>query len=186
MEDHEIIDLYLARSENAIYETKAKYGGFCSRISWNILRNKEDAEECVSDTYFHTWNAIPPAKPEYLMAYLGKIVRNISLNLRKTKHTQKRGAGEYELAYEELSNVVAASALVEDVYDGVVLKDLLNRWLDHLPAEQRMVFVGRYWYFDSVSEIANKMGYSESKTRMILFRLRSGLKKYLESEGIDL
>ena len=120
------------------------------------------------------------------MAYLGKIVRNISLNLFKAKHTIKRGSGEYELVYDELSNVVPASDRVEDIYEGIALKDLLNRWLDSLSSEQRLVFVGRYWYFDSVSSISAKMGFSESKTKMLLLRLRNKLKEYLESEEIHL
>lgn len=186
MEDGEIIELYFARNEDAISETDAKYGRYCSNISRNILRNEPDVEECVNDTYLHTWNSIPPTRPTSLMAYLGKIVRNISLNLFKAKHTKKRGSGEYELVYDELSNVVPASDRVEDIYEGMALKDLLNRWLDSLSSEQRLVFVGRYWYFDSVSSISAKMGYSESKTKMLLLRLRNKLKEYLESEEIHL
>lgn len=186
MEDTEIIELYFARNEAAIHETDLKYGRLCSNISRNIVRSEPDVEECVNDTYLHTWNSIPPTRPASLMAYLSKIVRNISLNLLKARHTKKRGAGEYALVYDELSNVVPSSEFVEDIYEGIALKDLLNRWLDSLPAEQRMVFIGRYWFFDSVTEISAKMGYSESKTKMLLLRLRGKLKEYLESEEIHL
>lgn len=186
MEDGEIIELYFARNEAAIRETDAKYGRYCSSISRNILRNESDVEECINDTYLHTWNSIPPTRPTFLMAYLGKIVRNISLNLFKAKHAKKRGMGENELIYNELTNVIPATDCVEDVYEGMALKDILNRWLNSLTHEQRLIFVGRYWYFDSIASISAKMGCSESKTKMILLRLRNKLKEYLESEEIHI
>ena len=186
MEDCEIIELYFARNESAISETDRKYGRFCSNVSRNIVRDDMDVEECVNDAYLHTWNSIPPTRPISLMAYLAKLVRNISLNVLKARNTKKRGSGEYELVYDEISNVVPSNESVEDVYEGISLKDLLNRWLDSLPAEHRMVFVGRYWFFDSISTISVKMGYSESKTKMLLLRLREKLKEYLESEEIHL
>ncbi len=186
MDDSEIIELYFARNEAAIHETDLKYGKFCSNISRNILRNELDVEECLNDTYLHTWNSIPPTRPDSFIAYLGRLVRNISLNLLKAKHTKKRGSGEYELVYDELSNTVPSTDYVKDVYEGIALKDIINQWLGSLPKTHRQVFVGRYWYFDSISDIASKMGYSESKTKMLLLRLRTKLKEYLESEEIYL
>lgn len=186
MDDREIIALYFKRAETAITETAKKYGRYCFSISNNILHNHQDAEESVNDTYLHTWNSIPPTKPNCLSAYLAKIVRNISLNKVKALHTQKRGSGEYELAYEELDRKIAFPQSVEDMIDEIYLRDLLNRWLETLSPEKRMVFVGRYWYFDSISEISSKMGFSESKTKMLLLRLRNDLKEYLESEGVHL
>lgn len=186
MDDREIIALYFKRLESAITETAKKYGNYCFSISHNILRNRHDAEESVNDTYLQTWNSIPPTKPNCLSAYLAKIVRNISLNRIKSQNTQKRGSGEYELVYEELEGTISSSQLVEDLLDEISLRDLINRWLDTLSPEQRMVFVGRYWYFDSISTISAKMDFSDSKTKMLLLRLRNDLKKYLESEGIHL
>ncbi len=186
MEDHEIIRLYFARDEAAIRETDRKYGGFCANISWNILQNTLDVEECVNDTYLHIWNSIPPVKPLSLMAYLGKVIRNLSLNLRKAKCAQKRGGGQYDLVYDELSQVVPSSESVEDSYGEIVLRDLLNRWLATLPEEHRLAFVGRYWFFDSIRDISARMGCSEGKTKMLLLRLRRRLKVYLEGEGISL
>ena len=186
MDDHDIIALYFKRMESAITETANKYGKFCFGISNNILQNRQDAEESVNDTYLQTWNSIPPTKPNCLSAYLAKIVRNISLNRIKAQKTQKRGSGEYELAYEELEGIISSPQSVDDMIDEISLKDLIDRWLETLSPEQRMVFVGRYWYFDSVSTISAKMDFSVSKTKMLLLRLRNELKQYLESEGIHL
>lgn len=186
MDDRDIIALYFRRAESAIDETAKKYSKYCFNISNNILRNHQDAEECVNDTYIRTWNSIPPTKPNSLSAYLAKIVRNISLNRIKAQKAQKRGSGEFELAYEELTGIISSPQSVEDMIDEIFLRDLINRWLDTLSPEQRMVFVGRYWYFDSISTISAKMNFSASKTKMLLLRLRNELRKYLESEGVHL
>lgn len=186
MDDCDIIALYFKRMESAITETANKYGKFCFSISNNILRNHQDAEESVNDTYLQTWNSIPPTTPNCFSAYLAKIVRNISLNRIKAQKTQKRGSGEYELAYDELDGIISSPQSVEDMIDAIFLKELLDRWLETLSPEQRMVFVGRYWYFDSVTTISFKMGFSVSKTKMLLLRLRNELKQYLEREGVHL
>lgn len=186
MEDRDIIEMYFERIESAIAETASKYGKFCYNISINILQNRQDAEESVNDTYLQTWNSIPPARPNSLPAYLGRIVRNISLNRIKAKRTQKRGSGEYELAYDELAEIISDPQSVDDLIDEMLLKDLINQWLGTLTQEQRMVFVGRYWFFDSVTSISSKMNFSVSKTKMLLLRLRNELKEHLESEGIHL
>lgn len=172
--------------ESAITETAKKYGKYCFSISNNILRNRQDAEESVNDTYLQTWNSIPPTNPNSLSAYLAKIVRHISLNRIKAQKTHKRGSGEYELAYEELAGIISSPQSVEDMIDEISLRDLINGWLDTLSPEQRMVFVGIYWYFDSISTISAKMDFSVSKTKMLLLRLRNDLKEYLESEGVHL
>lgn len=186
MDDRDIIALYFKRAETAVAETAKKYGKYCFSIANNILRNRRDAEESVNDTYLQTWNSVPPAKPNCLPAYLAKIVRNISLNRIKAQKARKRGSGEYELAYEELSGIISSPQSAEDMIDEVMLRDLINRWLDTLPPEQRMTFVGRYWYFDSISAISAKMDFSASKTKMLLLRLRNDLKEYLEREGVHL
>ncbi len=186
MDDRDIIALYFKRLESAITETAKKYGKYCFSISNNILHNRQDAEESVNDTYLQTWNSIPPTKPNSLSAYLAKIVRNISLNRIKASKAQKRGSGEYELAYDELAGIISSPQTVEDLIDEISLRDLINRWLESLSPEQRMVFVGRYWYFDSIATISAKMDFSVSKTKMLLLRLRNELKEYLESEGVHL
>lgn len=186
MEDQGIIELYFQRSEQAIRETERKYGRYCASISGNILRNRHDAQECVNDTYLQTWNSIPPARPANFPAYLGKIVRNISLNRLKADHAKKRGSGTFYESYEELSACIPSRDMTEDACDAVLLRDCITRWLSTLPAEQRMVFIGRYWYFDSVSTIASRMGFSVSKVKMMLLRLRADLKEQLQKEEIFL
>ncbi|MCQ2425255.1 MAG: sigma-70 family RNA polymerase sigma factor [Lachnospiraceae bacterium] len=178
--------MYFNRNESAIGETAKKYGKYCLTISENILRNREDAEESVNDAYMQTWNSIPPVKPSNLRAFLGKIVRNLSLNRLKAQRTKKRGSGEYDLAFEELEEVITSPQSVEELVEEISCRDFINKWLSTLTPEQRMVFVGRYWYFDSVSEISDKMNYSVSKTKMLLLRLRGELKEYLENEGIHI
>lgn len=184
MEDQKIVELYFQRSERAIRETERKYGRYCLGISGNILRDRQDAQECVNDTYLQLWNSIPPSRPANFPAFLGKIVRNISLNRLKANHAQKRGSGEYQKAYDELACHIAAPT--GDIPDELHLKNAITRWFSSLPPEQRMVFVGRYWYFDSIAAIAERMQFSASKTKMMLLRLRNDLKDFLKKEEIDL
>lgn len=186
MEDNEIIALYFSRSERAIQETDLKYGHYCKTIAQNILDNILDSEECVNDTYLHAWNSIPPTKPRHFTAFLGKITRNLSLNRLKSKMTQKRGGGQYECVYEELENLFSSQKSVEEEYDEKLVVELINAYLGRLPPERRMIFVGRYWYFDSISTIAAKLHISESKVKMVLLRTRNNLKKFLEKEGVIL
>lgn len=183
MNDSEIIDLYFQRDEQAIVETDSKYGNFCAYISGNILNNKQDVEECVNDTYLRTWNSIPPTVPNSLKAYLGRIVRNISLNHFKANHTQKRYAGQADLVYEEFAAILPSRDMLEDLVDSMQLREAIVTWLDALSDIQRAVFVGRYWYFDSIQIIADKMDCSPARIKMILHRLRKQLKSHLEAEG---
>lgn len=186
MEDNEIITLYFSRSERAIVETDIKYGHYCKKIAQNILNDMRDTEECVNDTYLQVWNVIPPARPYHFSAFLGKITRNLSINRLKLKKTQKRGGGQYELVYEELTSLVSSSASIEDALDEKYLLELINNYLGSISLEKRMIFVGRYWYMDSISDIASKLKISESKVKMTLHRTRDGLKQFLEKEGIVL
>ena len=186
MTEENILDLYWCRSESAIDETDSKYGKYCFAVANNILSDIEDSEESVNDTYLQAWNTIPPIRPNSLSAYLGKIVRNISLNRIKAKKTQKRGSGEYELVYEELAYMISSPQSANDLIDEISLNDLMNQWLGTLAQEKRLVFVGRYWYFDSIAAISSKMNFSVSKTKMLLLRLRNELKDFLESEDIHL
>ncbi len=184
MEDAMIIELYWRRDEDAIAETAAKYGRYCSTIANNILHNAEDTEECVNDTYLHTWNAIPPQRPNFLKAFLGKITRNLSLNLYEKNHAQKRGEGKVEELLDELSFCIPAKETVESQIEERELIALLNRFLETLPEESRILFVRRYWYGDSIADIAAKYDLGESKVKMNLLRTREKLKVVLEKEGV--
>ena len=184
MEDNVIVKLFFERSEEAIRETDKKYGSYCKAVAYNILNNTQDAEECVNDTYQKAWDTIPPQRPASLSAYLARITRNTALNWLKSKKTQKRGRGEYQLAFEELESVIGYSEDVEDHFDGRLQSELIERFVKALPADSRLVFIGRYWHFESVSDIAKKTGFSESKVKMLLLRARSKLKGLLEKEGI--
>ena len=186
MEDERIIDLYFERSEEAIKHTDMKYGSYCKTIAYNVLGSFEDTEECVNDTYLRTWNSIPPTRPSNLKAFLGKIARNISLNMLKASTAKKRCSGEYLVAYEELNTMCRAKESIDEAIDEITLKDCINRFLSELPKESRKMFVARYFCFESITRIAENLGYTESKVKMTLLRMRNSLKHYLESEGYQL
>ena len=186
MEDNEIIQLYFDRCEEAIAQTAQKYGKYCHTIAYNILHNVEDSEECVNDTYWKAWGAIPPSKPKILAAFLGKITRNLSLDKFRHYTAHKRGGGEMSLALEELGDCVSSFENTDDYVDSMFLVETLNQFLASLPAEQRKIFMRRYWYVSAVEEIANEYGISQSKVKMSLLRSRNKLKQVLEEEGIVL
>ena len=184
MEDEQIIQLYFDRSEQAIQETDNKYGGYCYSIAYNILSNREDAEESVSDTYFSAWNAIPPRHPPVLAAFLGKITRNISIDRWRKYRAFKRGEGQIEIALEELSECVSGAESAEDAAIRKEVLASLNRFCAGLNSTERSVFLCRYWYLDSSEEIAEKSGFSVSKVKSMLYRLRKRLNAHLEKEGL--
>lgn len=186
MEDQQIIELFFSRSENAISETARKYGRYCHSIAYHILQNEEDSEECVNDTYLRAWDVIPPKRPEKLSAFLGKLTRNLSLHQYEKYHAEKRGAGRTALALDELQDCIPAADNVAQAIDDMALAEILNRFLAALPAQTRSMFMRRYWYFDSVEEIASRFGVSESKVKMSLLRTRGKLKQFLEKEGVCL
>lgn len=183
-DDQKIIELYCNRSENAIAETAGKYGRYCTSIAYGILKSREDAQECVSDAYLMAWNAIPPRRPADLGTYLGKITRNLSIDRLRTRSREKRGGGEAPLALEELEEVVAGSDSPENEAVRKELTAALNRFLAGLTQQERYVFVRRYWYLDSLGDIAEKTGFSGSKVASMLFRLRGRLKKQLIKEEL--
>ena len=185
MEDSKIIDLYFARSESAISETAAKYGSYCYRIADNILSDREDAEECVNDTYLAAWNAMPPRRPNLLSAFLGKITRNISLDRWKCRSAQKRGGGETALSLEELEECLADRRTPERAAERREVLQAVNRFLEALPETQRNIFVCRYWYLDSIEAISKRFGYSQSKVTTLLHRLRKRLAAQLKEEGLQ-
>ena len=156
MDDNKILDLYWERSEVAIIETANKYSRYCHYISYNILHNDKDAEECVNDTYLNAWNSIPPQRPTRLSTYLGKITRNISLNRYKHFTAEKRGCGQTELALSELENCIPVTQCVEQATDEVILVESINQFLYALPKIKRTVFVRRYWYLSSIRDIAEQ------------------------------
>ena len=183
MNDSQIVALFFARDQRAIGETDAKYGNYCRCIVRNILQNKEDAEEAVSDTYLALWNAIPPHKPAVLRTFLGKIARRTALKQWEKLHTQKRGGGEVALALEELSEYLSDGNTPEAAMEAEELTRILNEFLRKLPKEERQIFVCRYWYLDSIQNIAERFGFSESKVASMLHRIRGKLRKHLEKEG---
>ena len=186
MEDTRIVNLYWARSENAIAETSAKYGSYCYSIAYNILANAEDADESVNDTYLDAWNSMPPHRPSVLKTFLGKLTRNISLNKYKQLTAEKRSNGQMPLIIDELHECIPATESPESIIDDMVLVDVFNRFLASLTVEQRKIFMRRYWYLSPVKEIATDYGMGESKVKMSLLRSRNELKCLLEKEGISL
>jgi RNA polymerase sigma-70 factor (ECF subfamily) len=182
MTDFDIIQLYFERSERAIEETERAYGKYCRYIANEILRNIEDSEEVVNDTYLKTWESIPPQNPSSLKLFLGKITRFLSINRLEHRNAQKRGGGQLDLVLDELYGVVPSGE--GGVVDEIALKDAINVFLRSLSAEKRRIFIRRYWYMSPISEIADDFSVSEGKVKMILSRTRKELKKTLEKEGI--
>lgn len=183
MEDSRIVDLYWQRNENAISETSAKYGKYLYSISYQILQNAGDADECVNDTYNDAWQAMPPHRPSVLSTFLGKITRRISIDRWRRYSAEKRGGGVMALALDELEDCVSGTGDVEAEVEGRELQRKLNDFLLALPQLHRQVFVCRYWYMDSVSDIAKQFACSESKVKSILYRTRNKLRTMLEEEG---
>lgn len=183
-DDQKIVELYWSRSERAISETDAKYGGYCYCIAYSVLANNEDAEECVSDTYMAAWNAMPPRRPSILATFLGKITRCNAIDRWRSRGRQKRGGGEIPLALEELEECVPDSRTQETIYEQKQLSTVINRFLDGLPEIQRRIFLCRYWYLDPISDIANYYGFSNSKVTSMLHRTRGKLRAALEKEGL--
>jgi len=184
MADNKIIELYWNRSENAISETAAKYGGYCYTIAYNILSNREDSEESVNDTWLAAWNSMPPKKPKLLAAFLGKMTRYISLDRWKNRTAAKRGGGEVPLVLEELEECISGEDSVEKEYLKKEFAMMMNAFLENLPETERKVFLSRYWYMDSIEDIADRFSFSESKVTSMLHRTRGKLRYLLEQEGI--
>lgn len=184
MEDSQIIKLYWMRDEDAIVQTDQKYGKLCRGLSYRILANREDSEECVSDTYLAAWHQMPPQKPAYLKGFLARIVRNISISRIRERYSKKNGGGELSLVLEELENTLVSDANVEQAYEQKELAAFINRFLKTISKDDRVIFLCRYWRFFSVSEIALSQHFSESKVKTSLHRTRKKLHNFLESEGL--
>ncbi len=184
MNDRDIIELYFDRNENAIRETDAKYGRLCRSVSYNILRNHEDTEECINDTYMGAWNAIPPTRPQNLMAFISRIARNLSLKRLEYMKREKRSA-DVTLSLDELASVLPDERYAPDVRDEAV-GELISIFLYGQKEDIRNVFIRRYYFFDSVKDIAERYSFTESKVKNMLLRTRSKLKDYLIKEGIEI
>ena len=184
MNDRDIIELYFLRDERAIQETVAKYGKLCHRIAYNILNNHEDAEECVNDTYIGIWNAIPPTKPNNFMAFVCKIARNLSLSRLETMTRQKRSQAIL-ISFEELAEVLSDEAIATDVNDEDIGK-LISDFLKNEKEDIRNVFIRKYYFFDSITDIASRYSFTESKVKNMLYHTRTKLKDFLIKEGIEL
>lgn len=185
MEDGEIIGLYHQRNEQAIQESDQKYGYMCRGIAKNILYTREDAEECVNDTWYAAWIRMPPDKPQSLGAFLGRITRNLSISRWRSIHAKKRGGG-MEILLSELDECVPDPDLVEQKLDQKELARLLDQWLDSLPKEESVLFVRRYWYGEAVKELAAKKRCTQNQMAQQMMRLRKKLKRFLEQEGVQL
>lgn len=182
MEDSGIVKLFFSRSEQAIEETDKKYGRYCYSIAYSILANREDSEESVSNTYLSAWNSIPSRKPIPLAPFLGKIVRHISIDMWRKRNTHRRGDGEMIIALEELQECVASNENIEERYEQKELIRQVRKYVTSLSDAERKVFVCRYWYLDSISDIAKRFGFTESKVNSMLRRTRVKLGNHLMQE----
>ena len=183
MEDREILALFFARSEEAIRELDRKYGKLCRALAYNIVNDRQDAEECVSDAYLGMWNAIPPARPDPLRSYLVKIVRNLSLKAYWRKAAAKR-SGVCAVAMEEIEGCVADRAAVEDTVEARELAGILSDFLGTLSAKERVIFMRRYAYLDTYGEIAGRVGISEKNVSVRLTLIRRKLRQYLKEREV--
>ena len=183
MDDSKLIELYFSRNESAIIYTQNKYGGYCYKIAYNILLDDEESKECVNDTYLAAWESIPPVKPEILSAFLGKITRNISLKRLRAKTAQKRGGGNTDLIFDELNDCIPDKNSVLDAVDANELALLIDSFLRNLPKEERILFLRRYWYFDSIDTLSKTFGLGLAQVKMRLSRIRKKLLLKLEKEG---
>ncbi len=183
IDDERIIELFFERSEEAIQELDNKYGKACHKLSYNIVNNRQDAEECVNDAYLGAWNAIPPEKPDPLLTYLCKIVRNISLKLYYRKGAAKRSS-TYTIAMEEIEACIASPSTVETEFEARELARIIESFLDTLTVENRVIFMRRYWFSDSCKDIAEFVGLTEKNITVRLTRIRQKMKKYLIEKGV--
>lgn len=185
MEDEKIVALYFDRDEQAIAETRDKYEPYLSKIAFNILNDAEDTRESVNDTYLAAWNSMPPHRPQRLSVYLGKLTRRISIDLFRFRTRDKRRASAYAVSLEELGECVSGGASPEGEAEFHRLCDALNRFVRGLSDDARRLFIGRYYFNDTLRDAAAYCGMSESKAKSLLFRTRVSLRDYLTKEGFD-
>lgn len=184
MEDGAIVELYWQRNERAITASDEKYGGLCRSLSQNILDSAQDAEECVNDTWLRAWNAMPPQRPGILSAFFGKLTRNLSLDRWRYNRAAKRGGPQVETALEELGECLPAPGRPEDHLEERETADLISRFLREQPQLDRVLFLRRYWYLDSVAALAERFSMNENTVKSRLHRTRLRLKEVLLREGV--
>ena len=181
--DEKIIELYWNRDEAAVTESETKYGSYCRTISYRILLDRQDSEECVNDTWLSAWKTMPPQRPQILSAFFAKIVRNLSLDLWRKKHAEKRGGGEIALAFEELSDCVSDEGTPEKEAEKKELIRCVNEFLKELPEKECNVFLRRYFFGESAKEIGRRYGLSAGNVAVLLSRTRKKLRERLKGEG---
>ena len=185
MQDEMIVELFWQRNESALKETEEKYHSYLQKIAYNILADIEDAKEAVNETLLRAWNSIPPHKPGILKTYLGKITRQLSIDVYRREHRQKRVASEFTVSLDELGDIVSDADMGGEL-DSKLLGETIDKFLQTVSYEARTAFVQRYYFNDTVREIAQRQDASESKVKSMLFRTRQGLKEYLEKEGYEI
>ena len=185
MDDLKIVELYLSRSEDAIAETDLKYGKLCRYVAMNILRNNEDSEECVNDTYLGAWNAIPPQQPNKFSAFISRITRNLALKKYEYVSAAKRNP-EVLVSLTELEECVSGQDYIEAELENKLIEKAISDFLWRQDIEKRIVFIRRYWYFEPIDSICKRCGFSQSKVTSMLYHTRQKLRQHLESEGIEL
>lgn len=185
MTDKEIVNLYWDRDEDAIRKTQQKYGAYLTKAAYNILADFEDSEECVNDTYLAAWNSMPPQQPAVLSSYLAKITRQLSIDRFRKKNAAKRYASEYAVSLEELGDTFTDGRTPEQALNASLLDEAINRFICALPDDTQRAFVGRYYFFDSLKDIAGYCGMKESKLKSLLYRTRQHLREHLVKEGFD-
>ena len=183
MDDSRIIELFYARSEDAIAELSKKYGPYCLTVAKNILNNTEDAEECVNDAYLGVWNTIPPQRPDPLLSYVCRIVRNLALKKYHENTAQKRNS-IYDVALDEIADCIPAPFSVEDEIMAKEVAGIINGFLETLDRQSRIMFIRRYWHADSIEELAALFHRSRHYISVRLSRTRKALKQHLEKEGV--
>ena len=186
MDDLQIIQLFWERSQDALEEVQRKYGQYCFSIANNVLSDASDSEECVNDCLLRAWNSIPPARPDSLRAFLGKIVRNLALDRVNYRNAEKRGGGQAAMVLDELSECMGGGEEPEKALEASETAQAINRFLEGLEPMRRKVFVRRYWYLDPVADIAEMYGLKTASVKTMLFRLRGELAAHLKKEGIEI
>lgn len=186
MTDNEIIALYWKRDQEAITVSNERYGAYCFAVANAILSSREDCDECVNSTWLQSWNSMPPQRPNALKLFFAKITRNLAINTYRKNTAKMRGGTEFKASLDELAQCVPSKNSVESEFDKKVLEQSVNAFLKSLNARDCSVFLRRYFFSDSVKEIAKRYGLSESNTLSILFRTRNKLKEHLEKEGFNI
>lgn len=184
MDDKQIIRLFFERSEQAITELSQKYGSLCFQVADNILNDHQDAEECVNDAYLGAWNSIPPQSPDPLRSYICRIVRNRSLKKLRTNSAIKRGS-QFEVSLSELEDCISGNSLDEQLAVNE-LSAQINAFLAALPKDDRLMFVKRYWFSESISELADAFGITENNVSVRLSRIRGKLHQYLDRKEANI